>query len=132
MLLLAKVQLLFVCLAFEFQIDGVAYTGSLTACAGGTSMMVPVGYHNVTILNPTFGCTDTIIVKVACPDLLVKTATVENGNAATYCMSSLGFGNITSAIQTCENTGSNVTFTFDPVSNCFLLEGLARYGYDLL
>jgi gliding motility-associated-like protein/uncharacterized repeat protein (TIGR01451 family) len=111
--------------AFVFSIDGVVYTGALPACTGGTELMVPVGYHNVTIFNPTFGCTDTIIVKVSCPDLLVKTATVENGNFATYCMADMGYGNITSAILTCENEGSNATITFDPLTNCFMLEGLA-------
>jgi gliding motility-associated-like protein len=110
--------------AFVFSIDGQPYTAGLTACTNGTQILSPAGIHQLTIFNATFGCTDTLILKVDCPEVLVETTTVQIGNFVNFCPADFDLGTIDSISQTCDNTGNNVNFSYDEMTMCYTIEGL--------
>ena len=109
-------------------------TASSSVLINGFSILLDTGQHEVVVFEISTGCTDTLLVNVACPlDSLVIQDEIMVGDSSVYCIDTNLLdlpGTIVSIENTCPDaSGDHVSFEIDTATLCISYIGL-EIGVD--
>ena len=120
---------------YEIRDNGVIFTGTTSTCTNGTDAAIGLdtGYHEITMLHLITGCMDTTAVQINCvPDTLILTTIFEVTGTDTLCLDETMVGDIAAVDISCgDTTNVDINITFDTLTNCIIIEGVA-IGSDTL
>jgi gliding motility-associated-like protein len=113
-------------------------TGTLTnvninnfsASATGTQVILPVGTHQLIVVDPTTGCADTAIITVLCTTVDTIPVTVQTGSVTTLCPPGVNDlpGSIFTMQNICPDAADNGTFVYNSTCFDYVAGGVA--GWD--
>ncbi|MBK8566254.1 MAG: gliding motility-associated C-terminal domain-containing protein [Saprospiraceae bacterium] len=87
---------------YLFSDNGLAYTGSLTPCAGGNNLFLAPGNHQIIALDTISGCTDSINVMVTCTTSDTIQVNLQLGEVDTICFDGVELsGSIVTLVNSC-------------------------------
>jgi gliding motility-associated-like protein len=113
-------------------------TGTLTnvninnfsASATGTQVILPVGTHQLIVVNPLTGCADTAIITVLCTTVDTIPVIVQTNSVTTLCPPGVNDlpGSIFTMQNICPDAADNGTFVYGSTCFDYIAGGVA--GYD--
>jgi len=103
---------------------------NMSLISKNTQLLLTNQTHNLVFTNLEDGCQDSFYVDIVCiPDTITNSVFIDG--QIIICADSLGLmDSIVSVENTCEvESGENVNFIIDPITNCIIIEGITT-GID--